>query len=129
MNTKKLLLIFCVVDCFSIVCLLYAFLIKDLIRGTFNYMVLFGVYSILFLVLFFVAVSINKSNNKVETSEQKKNRLKLINLYESQLTDSGKFMTIVLTEAIRKLKEIPNVDINKVENWVVKLEKTYMNFN
>lgn len=54
----------------------------------------------------------------------KSNRLKLILLYENQLPDEGEFMTLVLTEAIRKLRDT-NLPIRKIENWVIKLEKTW----
>lgn len=48
----------------------------------------------------------------------------LINLYEEQIVSATSFMTCVLTSALYKLK---NTDIKpkKIENWVVKLEKTY----
>lgn len=51
----------------------------------------------------------------------------LIKLYTSQLHDGNeesKFMTIVLTEAIRKLKET-KLSPSKIEKWVVKLEKAW----
>jgi hypothetical protein len=48
-------------------------------------------------------------------------------LYENQLDAAGDFMKIVLIEAIRKLKE---TDINpeKIERWIVKLERSWMKF-
>ena len=48
----------------------------------------------------------------------------LIELYETQLQDAGKFMTIVLVEAIRKLKQT-TIKPTAIEDWVVKLEKLY----
>lgn len=51
----------------------------------------------------------------------------LINLYNDQITDSDKFMKIVLEEAIRKLHE-SNIKPKKVEDWVVKLEKDFRSF-
>lgn len=48
-----------------------------------------------------------------------------IRLYESQLEDAGEFMTFILKEAIRKLKET-ELSTHKIEKWVIKLEKTYM---
>jgi hypothetical protein len=73
-----------------------------------------------------------------------KYRLGLIGLYEEQLQETGPFMTLVLSEAIRKLKEYPielsnsetlgeiltkwnkfEKDLRKVEDWVVDLEKLW----
>jgi len=48
-----------------------------------------------------------------------------IDLYENQLDDAGYFMKAVLTEAIRKLKET-DIDPEKIERWVVKLERSWM---
>ena len=73
-----------------------------------------------------------------------KYRLGLIGLYEEQLQETGPFMTLVLSEAIRKLKEY-RIDVSgsetlyedfrklktheknlmKVEDWVVDLEKLW----
>ena len=50
-----------------------------------------------------------------------------IELYENQLDVAGDFMKIVLTEAIRKLKET-DIDPEKIERWVVKLERSWMKF-
>jgi len=50
-----------------------------------------------------------------------------IELYENQLSDAGDFMKIILTEAIRKLKET-DIDPEKIEDWVVKLERSWMKF-
>lgn len=48
-----------------------------------------------------------------------------IELYENQLSEAGDFMKIVLTEAIRKLKET-DIDPEKIEDWVVNLEISWM---
>ena len=48
----------------------------------------------------------------------------LIELYNNQLGSAGKFMTIVLKEAIRKLKET-DLSPLKIEEWVVNLEKSW----
>lgn len=53
-------------------------------------------------------------------------REKLIELYETQLEDSGYFMRVVLEEALRKLKET-KLPPARIEKWVVKLEKAYNN--
>jgi hypothetical protein len=60
---------------------------------------------------------------KVKTNSQE-HREGLILLYETQLEDAGKFMTIVLNEAIRKLKKTTLKPTN-IENWVVNLEKQW----
>ena len=54
-----------------------------------------------------------------------KHRIGLIELYEDQIQYAGTFMTIVLEEALRKLKETP-LDPKKIEDWVVRLEKNWM---
>lgn len=51
----------------------------------------------------------------------------LILLYKDQITESGKFMTVVLEEALRKLEET-NIKPKKIEDWVVKLEKDFRSF-
>ena len=51
----------------------------------------------------------------------------LILLYKNQVVESDKFMTVILTEAIRKLEK-SNLNPKKVENWVVKLEKDFRSF-
>ena len=59
--------------------------------------------------------------------EQKRqvHREKLILMYESMLFDGEtSFMKPVLKKALRYLKE-SKVNPKKVENWVVKLEKTF----
>lgn len=68
--------------------------------------------------------SFNESdaNEKIEI-----HRKGLIELYENQLEEAGTFMSIVLKEAIRKLKET-KLNPKKVEDWVIKLEKTWINF-
>jgi hypothetical protein len=53
-----------------------------------------------------------------------KHRTGLIELYEDQIQDAGPFMTIVLEEALRKLKET-QLDPKKIEDWVVRLEKSW----
>lgn len=78
---------------------------------------------IVFWVLFFVARTISLKS----TEPNKEHTERLIKLYESQLKDSSSFMKIVLTEAIRKLK-VGHLDPERVENWVVKLEKDFRNF-
>lgn len=62
-----------------------------------------------------------KHLKKFENNEHKKG---LISLYEEQLFKAGPFMSIVLKEAIRKLKE-SDLPPTKVENWVVNLEKAW----
>ena len=47
-------------------------------------------------------------------------------LYNDQLRLSGPFMTIVLTEAIRKLNET-EIKPSKIEKWVIRLEKDFRN--
>jgi hypothetical protein len=61
------------------------------------------------------------------TRGQKRNihRMKLTELYKNQLGESGEFMGLVLKEAIRKLNV--GVPPKKVEDWVVSLEKSWMN--
>ena len=51
-------------------------------------------------------------------------RLSLIELYENQLHGEYQFMSIVLKEAIRKLKE-SDIKREKIEDWVVDLEKMW----
>jgi hypothetical protein len=52
-------------------------------------------------------------------------RKELIKLYTNQLEEAGKFMKVVLEEAIRKLCNCPNLNPTKVEDWVVNLEKSW----
>jgi hypothetical protein len=47
-----------------------------------------------------------------------------ISLYESQMQDAGPFMKIVLTEALRKLRE-SDLKPKRVEKWVTNLEKSF----
>jgi len=65
----------------------------------------------------------------VETNIHKSRRL--LELYQSQLESANSFMKIVLTEAIRKLNEsnlsCRKISCRKIENWVVRLEKDWMN--
>lgn len=63
-------------------------------------------------------------NEPKAPKNSKGHREGLIELYEYQLQDAGKFMTIVLKEAIRKLKE-SDLKPTKVEDWVVNLEKSW----
>lgn len=51
----------------------------------------------------------------------------LILIYKDQITESDKFMTVVLEEALRKLEET-NIKPKKIEDWVVKLEKDFRSF-
>ena len=51
-------------------------------------------------------------------------RFELIRLYENQLHEAGPFMTLVLNEAMHKLKE-SNIHPKRVENWVVRLERNW----
>jgi hypothetical protein len=62
---------------------------------------------------------------KVKNFEE--DRKGTIELYENQLDAAGDFMKIVLIEAIRKLKET-DIDPEKIERWVVKLERNWMKF-
>lgn len=55
----------------------------------------------------------------------KTHREGLIEIYNSQMEDTGPFMKIVLKEALRKLKET-NLNPKDIENWVVNLEKGWM---
>jgi len=58
------------------------------------------------------------------TKTKMQHKIGLINLYIDQVNDEpSSFMKMVLREAIRKLGD--GVDPHKVENWVVKLEKTW----
>ena len=49
-----------------------------------------------------------------------------ISLYKNQLISAGDFMTAVLNEAIRKLEE-SEIPTKKIEDWVVKIEKDWIN--
>ncbi len=55
--------------------------------------------------------------------ELEEHREGLIKLYQTQLYDAGKHMTLVLNEAIRKLMN--DVNPNDVEQWVVNNEKSW----
>jgi hypothetical protein len=67
-----------------------------------------------------------KLNISADVSESlDKHRIGLIELYEDQIQDAGPFMTIVLEEAVRKLKET-QLEPKKIEDWVVRLEKSWM---
>jgi hypothetical protein len=48
----------------------------------------------------------------------------LIGLYEGQMEDAGPFMKVVLTEALRKLRE-SDLNPKRVEKWVINLEKAF----
>jgi hypothetical protein len=45
----------------------------------------------------------------------------LLDLYQSQINGADEFMTAVLKESIRKLKET-DIHPSKIEDWVVNLE-------
>ncbi len=67
----------------------------------------------------------NSELNISDVSESlDKHRIGLIELYEDQIQESGPFMTIVLEEAVRKLKET-QLEPKKIEDWVVRLEKSW----
>jgi len=58
------------------------------------------------------------------TKAKMQHKIGLINLYiEQAKEETSPFMVIVLRAAIHKLGA--GVDPHKVENWVVKLEKTW----
>ena len=60
--------------------------------------------------------------NKPSKEEYK---IQLLKLWKEQLAQGEtQYMTIVMTEAIRKLEET-DLDPKAVENWVVLLEKTW----
>ena len=63
---------------------------------------------------------------KESNEKEDLHRQGLIELYEDQLQKKteSKFMIMVLIEAIRKLKE-SNSKPNKVESWIVDLEKLW----
>ena len=58
------------------------------------------------------------------TKMKMQHKIGLLNMYiEQAKEETSPFMVIVLREAITKLGD--GVDPHKVENWVVKLEKTW----
>jgi hypothetical protein len=59
---------------------------------------------------------------KNDSNKTSKHRIGLIKLYEDQIIGDGPFMTEVLRIALRELYK--GVSPKKVENFVVKMEKT-----
>ncbi len=54
-------------------------------------------------------------------------RTGLIEMYTDQLKTAGPFMTAVLKEAVRKLRDTDEKRLprKKIENWVIRLEKDF----
>ena len=52
-------------------------------------------------------------------------RLELIDIYQKQISYATPFMKLVLSKAMRQLKET-NIHPKQIEDWVIKLEKTWL---